>query len=447
MGEMTYSGEGCGRLGKALRALPDETLARMVAAGNDDAFAAIYARYLPRLERYCRTLLRDAEESRDVAQDAMLSAYRALPGASRDMTLRPWLYRIAHNAAVDVLRRRRDAVSVDLVVDEIAVTAVEETADVRDRLRELVGDLRRLPTQQRGALVMRELDGLGYTDIGDVLGVSPSAARRAVADGRAALVDFREARSASCDVVMSRISSDGRTAHGRVIRAHLTGCTDCRDAARRLATRRRDLRVLFPLGPALALPVLLGAGAGGGAVATGGALTLGTGLSAKLAAVVAVTAGVGVGVNALESERFAPPVPKAAAPAATPRPAPAVPRSILATATPLDSSSHERASVAPAQHRAKARTRRRAVAKQRTAAKARRVRAVARPRSAPRQPAVTAVRSARQITRSSLQTARKAAAATGNPTARKATDFGTQIAEKASGDALKLVESILGGRP
>ncbi|MTD46621.1 sigma-70 family RNA polymerase sigma factor [Conexibacter sp. W3-3-2] len=233
MGEMTYSGEGCGRLGKALRALPDETLARMVAAGNDDAFAAIYARYLPRLERYCRTLLRDAEESRDVAQDAMLSAYRALPGASRDMTLRPWLYRIAHNAAVDVLRRRRDAVSVDLVVDEIAVTAVEETADVRDRLRELVGDLRRLPTQQRGALVMRELDGLGYTDIGDVLGVSPSAARRAVADGRAALVDFREARSASCDVVMSRISSDGRTAHGRVIRAHLTGCTDCRDAARR----------------------------------------------------------------------------------------------------------------------------------------------------------------------------------------------------------------------
>src|SRR4051794_24971637 len=94
------------RWAPAFRTLGDERLARMAESGNDTAFSAIYGRYAPVLHGYCRSLLHDEEEAGDALQNAMLKALQAMRRAARTGPLRPWLFRIAHNESVTIIRQR-----------------------------------------------------------------------------------------------------------------------------------------------------------------------------------------------------------------------------------------------------------------------------------------------------------------------------------------------------
>jgi RNA polymerase sigma factor (sigma-70 family) len=85
----------------------DEALARRAGTGDDAAYAAIYARYHARIEAYCRAMVRHDEDARDAAQTAMTKALVAMRTERGAAHLRPWLFRIAHNEALTVLRRRR----------------------------------------------------------------------------------------------------------------------------------------------------------------------------------------------------------------------------------------------------------------------------------------------------------------------------------------------------
>ena len=91
------------------------------------------------------------------------------PGEERRIALRPWLYRVAHNEAVTILRQRAGVVDSDRVPDP-TVAGADSEAEARERLRDLVADLDQLPERQRGALVMRELSGLTYAEIATALG-------------------------------------------------------------------------------------------------------------------------------------------------------------------------------------------------------------------------------------------------------------------------------------
>src|SRR5919197_3975178 len=90
-----------------LRFLPDGQLARLAARGDRRAFAAIYERHHVELYRYCRALCGDPDDASDALQSTMAAALRALPGETRTIAVRPWLFRIAHNESVSLLRRRR----------------------------------------------------------------------------------------------------------------------------------------------------------------------------------------------------------------------------------------------------------------------------------------------------------------------------------------------------
>ncbi|MBA3328300.1 MAG: sigma-70 family RNA polymerase sigma factor, partial [Solirubrobacterales bacterium] len=228
------------------RALSDEGLARKAAAGSGTAFAALYERYHAPLRGYCRSIVLDAEDADDAAQSALERALRALPGRDADQPLRPWLYKIAHNEAISILRRRRPQVELG-PANEPAVPGPEVDAERRGRLTQLVEDLRTLPERQRGALVMRELSGLGYDEIGGALGLSPTAARRAVFDARSALHDFADGRAAECTTVRRSLSDgDRRSIRARRIRAHLRSCNDCASFQRAIRTRCADLPALAP---------------------------------------------------------------------------------------------------------------------------------------------------------------------------------------------------------
>ncbi len=145
--------------------LGDERLARLAARGNARAFAAVYERYHQVLYRYCRSILRDDADAQDALQSTFTRALSALKREQRSAPLRPWLFRIAHNEAISVLRRRgRGEQSLADVSLPLAASA-EDQAGERARLAVLLGDLAALPDRARSALVMRELSGLSHDEI------------------------------------------------------------------------------------------------------------------------------------------------------------------------------------------------------------------------------------------------------------------------------------------
>jgi RNA polymerase sigma factor (sigma-70 family) len=292
------------RATRSSRWMADEQLARLASNGNEHAFAAIYERYLPKLVRYCQGIVLSREDAEDAAQTAMVKAMKALAERPQEINLRPWLYRIAHNEAISLLRRRRPTQELDETVELVAGQSPEEVADTRMRLRELVTDLRALPERQRGALVMRELCGLEYEEIAGALGSSRGAAMQTVFEARSALVQFDEGRRLPCELVQRAISDgDRRRLRGRGVRAHLRGCDQCRGFESALQRRRGDLALLVPAGGKGLIVTLLGlAGVGGArtAVSLSSVSSLG-GSGWRVAAVglIAATAAGGEAVNQL----------------------------------------------------------------------------------------------------------------------------------------------------
>src|SRR4051794_12213608 len=91
-----------------LRLRREGTLRSRAARGDAAAFAAVYERHHQALYRYCRSILHHEEDAQDALQSTMAKAFAALQDERRDFELKPWLFRIAHNEAVSILRRRRE---------------------------------------------------------------------------------------------------------------------------------------------------------------------------------------------------------------------------------------------------------------------------------------------------------------------------------------------------
>ena len=284
------------RLGMLAR-LGDEALAGRAAAGNTAAFSVLYERYHAPLLGYCRSILLNDEDAHDATQNALENALRSLPRREPGRPLKPWLYRIAHNESINIVRRRRPEAELT-ELDAPTVPGPEVDSEHRVRLAQLVDDLRGLPERQRGALVMRELSGLSYDDIALALGVSNEAARRAVFDARSALHEAVDGRATECVSVRHCISDgDRRRLRGRSIRAHLRSCDDCASFQRAIGARSADLHLLGPWLSGAAIANMLGGGAliaaGGGAatVTVAGWSSMPVFLKGVTVAAVVATAG------------------------------------------------------------------------------------------------------------------------------------------------------------
>ena len=290
-------------VGPALpRLLGDERLARLAAAGDERAFAAIYRRYGGELHRYCRAILGSSDDAADALQNTMVSALRALPGERREIALKPWLFRVAHNEAISLLRQRRSGAELD--PEQLTVPGAEAGAATAERLRQLVRDLGQLPDRQRGALVMRELNGISCEEIGASLGCTASAARQLIYEARIGLQEIAEGREMDCELIRRAISErDGRMLRARRLRAHLRECEACADFKAGIVERREDLAQLAPV---LSLPAVLGllksAGLGGGGAGGAGAASAGAALggSAAVKSATAVFAAAAIGAGAAQ---------------------------------------------------------------------------------------------------------------------------------------------------
>ncbi|HEV2726923.1 MAG TPA: RNA polymerase sigma factor, partial [Solirubrobacterales bacterium] len=286
------------------RLLSDQRLTRRAAGGDERAFAAIFHRYHQALYRFCLTIVGNPEDAGDALQNTMVKVLRALPGEERKIELKPWLYRIAHNESIDLLRRRRETRELD--VEQVAPGyGLAEDAETREQLRRLIVDLRELPDRQRDVLVMRELAGFDFEEIGTALDTTGAVVRQTLYEARQSLHQMEEGREMNCDVVTRALSDgDGRVTRRRDVRAHLRTCADCSRFRDGIERRESAFAALSPL-PAVAaagmLQGLLGgsqAAAGGGGLAAllggGAAKTVGASAAAKGVATVAVVAAVGV---------------------------------------------------------------------------------------------------------------------------------------------------------
>jgi RNA polymerase sigma factor (sigma-70 family) len=171
-------------LGPALRTQPDRRLVALVRDGYEIAFEEIVRRYDRPLTRYAASIV--GGRSEDVTQDAFSKALLALRRDDAEIELRPWLFRIVRNTALNDLR---DSPPTPEVLAEALAGGRNpaEELERREELADLMRRLRALPEPQRAAIVMRELEGLGHEEIAAALGLTGGAARQAIYRARRAL--------------------------------------------------------------------------------------------------------------------------------------------------------------------------------------------------------------------------------------------------------------------
>ncbi len=185
---------------------PDEDLVRRVGEGDPAAIQAMVARKLPRMLSLARRMLGDAAEAEDVAQEAMLRAWRQAPrwtpGQARFDT---WLHRVGLNLCYDRLRRRRE-IATDVLPDGVddgpapdrGLLAAETGARVEAALA-------RLPERQREAIVLCHYQELGNIEAAALMEISVEALESLLSRGRRAL------RTALADIAPhSGVARDGR---------------------------------------------------------------------------------------------------------------------------------------------------------------------------------------------------------------------------------------------
>ncbi|HEY8490029.1 MAG TPA: sigma-70 family RNA polymerase sigma factor [Dehalococcoidia bacterium] len=164
--------------------------------GDLEAFNLLVEAYQGQVYALCVRMLGSREAGEDAAQDAFLSAFRGI-GRYRGGSFRAWLLRIAANACYDALRRRqrRPAGSLDALLDDpdgpLTLTDPGETPEEhalrRELARELEAALADLPPEERLAVLLCDVQGLAYHEIGQALGVPLGTVKSRIARGRARL--------------------------------------------------------------------------------------------------------------------------------------------------------------------------------------------------------------------------------------------------------------------
>ncbi len=194
-----------------LAAQSDTRLAELVASGHERAFEVLVKRYRPELLRFCaRTGLPDSR-AEDVLQHAFLQAWMTLRGGKEIRELRPWLYRVVHNAAVNAMRSASREASPPAGVTELHKTEGAEWDLERGMtLRAALTDVAALPRMQRDAILLTAVEGRSHEEVASALGISHGAVRGLLYRARATL------RSAAAAVIPQPLISWAYGSIGRV---------------------------------------------------------------------------------------------------------------------------------------------------------------------------------------------------------------------------------------
>ena len=283
----------------------DLELVRGLHARDRQAFACVYGDYHAAVYNLCARILGDREEAKDVTQDVFLKAFDRPPAASTDVRLRPWLFRVATNACFNLVRGRRTGGPLEVE----ALPAVRDPYEQARSAELIEGSLAAMNERYRAALVLKDLHGVGSSELAEVLAISRPAADVLVHRARAS---FRRAFAA--------LAGDGAAAPANLALVLPTLIVPAGLHAVPLppAALAPVTHGPAPTGPVLADPGAAAAAGAGPAVGILAKITAGLGAKAAVVAAGAVVVAGG-GIAAVELAGNGAPTPASAgrAPATT----------------------------------------------------------------------------------------------------------------------------------
>ncbi|MDX6649555.1 MAG: hypothetical protein QOJ97_1506, partial [Solirubrobacteraceae bacterium] len=166
--------------------LEDSALVTAVRRGDDRAFEELYQRYCTRITAYVRGMVKDHARAEDITQEVFFSALRRMRQTEQPIAFKPWIYEIARNACIDSYRRtsRAEELSYDVEgglgkADSMRLVSAtpgpDDAIECKQQLDDLCGAFGGLSETHHQILVLRELEGLSYREIGERLGMSRAA--------------------------------------------------------------------------------------------------------------------------------------------------------------------------------------------------------------------------------------------------------------------------------
>jgi RNA polymerase sigma factor (sigma-70 family) len=311
----------------------DHRLVAAVRRGDDRAFEALYGRYQRRIHAYVLGMVKDHGRAEDVTQEVFVSAVRRMRETERPIAFKPWIYEIAKNACIDQFRRSKRAEEVSLQADEgLAPSdyarlvgsdpAPHDAVAAKQELNDLCGAFGGLSDTHHEILVLRELEGLSYREIGERMGMSRPAVESTLFRARRRLTEEYDdlVSGARCMRIQAIIAmaTEGRLGarETRRLSRHVSHCQPCRREALAAGLDAAILthvplhkRAAAKVGALLPFPVIdrWRANVAAHAPALSEGLSGGWGKLATAAAVVAAGVGVaGVGTEIARHDKPAP---------------------------------------------------------------------------------------------------------------------------------------------
>src|SRR4051794_30884721 len=226
----------------------DHQLVAAVRRGDERAFEALYERYHRRIYSFVLGMVKDHGRAEDVTQEVFVSALRRMRATERPIAFKPWIYEIAKNACIDAFRRGRRAEEVSYDADDGLAPrdygklvgsepSPDEAVTAKEDIAHLQGAFGGLSDMHHEILLMRELEGLSYREIGDRLGLSRPAVESTLFRARKRLAEeYDELISgARCKRIQAIIATVGTGAVGvrdsRRLARHVAHCQSCRRLA------------------------------------------------------------------------------------------------------------------------------------------------------------------------------------------------------------------------
>jgi RNA polymerase sigma-70 factor, ECF subfamily len=167
--------------------MDDIEIIRRFKHGEAAAFNDIVLKYQDRIFNLCLYMLRDTHDAQDAAQDCFIKACRALQDFSPDASLYTWLYRIAMNTCLDS-RRKRSRVRTDnhstledMPSPQPSPEKLYESKEISVAVR---GALQQMPEKLRTTIVLREIEGLSYEEIAEILDISSGTVKSRISRAR-----------------------------------------------------------------------------------------------------------------------------------------------------------------------------------------------------------------------------------------------------------------------
>ena len=184
---------------------------------DEAAFEELIRQYEKKVYTLCFRMCGNSEDAEEAAQDAFLALWRGIDRFRQESSLSTWIYRLATNACIDTLRRRKkQSGSVSLDDEELFVDAVDtspqpqETVEHREAQKLLQEGLPALPEQDRKLLILREIEGLSYTEIAESASIELGTVKSRISRGRSLLRNFLSGNGNFFEIASSKVTECNR---------------------------------------------------------------------------------------------------------------------------------------------------------------------------------------------------------------------------------------------